>query len=209
MEVKLNNVVKLKGQITSEGMLSHELYGERFYQFPVSIQRQSGVLDILPIIVSERLVNPNTITVNSMVSISGQFRSFNDHKEGNRNKLVLSVFVREIEFIEEEKEDYNNNEITIEGYICKKPIYRQTPNGREIADILLAVNRPYGKSDYIPCITWGRNARFTETLEIGTCIKIIGRVQSREFSKVIDGETVETRIAYEVSVAKIEKIEEE
>ena len=137
----------------------------------------------------------------------GQFRSYNRHEE-NKNKLVLSVFVREVNLLESEDEIQRPNSIFLDGYICKEPVYRKTPLGREIADLLLAVNRPYGKSDYIPCICWGRNARFAESFAIGGHIQLWGRIQSREYQKKIDENEYEKRIAYEVSVSKMEYLGE-
>ena len=135
-----------------------------------------------------------------------QFRSYNKHEEC-KNRLVLSVFVREIEFVEdseEVEEDIKSNQIYLDGYICKEPIYRKTPLGREIADLLVAVNRSYGKSDYIPCICWGRNARFASGFEVGGHVQVWGRIQSREYVKKINEDEIEKRIAYEVSVSKID-----
>ena len=146
------------------------------------------------------------ITVGYVLRANGQFRSYNRHEE-KKNRLVLSVFVRELEFTEEELENSKTNQIFLDGYICKPPVYRKTPLGREIADILLAVNRPYGKSDYIPCICWGRNARFASGFEVGGHTQIWGRIQSREYMKKIDEEESEKRIAYEISVSKLEYLE--
>ena len=141
-----------------------------------------------------------------MVYVTGQFRSYNRHEE-KKNRLVLSVFARELEFIEEEREEYKSNEIYLDGFVCKEPIYRKTPLGREIADLLIAVNRSYGKSDYIPCICWGRNARFASGFEVGNHVEIWGRIQSREYVKKISDSITEKRVAYEVSVSKVERLE--
>ena len=140
------------------------------------------------------------------IRIGGQFRSYNRHEE-KKNRLVLSVFAREVEFLDEEVENAKTNQIFLDGYICKPPVYRKTPLGREIADLLLAVNRPYGKSDYIPCICWGRNARYATTFEIGSHVSVIGRIQSREYVKKLSEDEAERRIAYEVSVCKIEELD--
>ena len=145
------------------------------------------------------------------IEVSGQFRSYNRH-EGLKNKLILSIFVRELQFVEDDdmpQEQSKSNQIYLDGYVCKPPIYRKTPLGREIADILIAVNRPYGKSDYIPCIAWGRNARFASTIEVGGHLQVQGRVQSREYTKKINEEETEKRVAYEVSVSKIDFVEDE
>ena len=158
--------------------------------------------------VSERLVNVTESYIGRLVEASGQFRSYNRHDE-NRNKLVLSIFVREWEFVDENPEAGKTNQIFLDGFICKPPICRKTPLGREIADLLIAVNRPYGKSDYIPCIVWGRNARFIENLGVGTKLKIQGRIQSREYKKRISDDEFEIKTAYEISINKIEEAENE
>lgn len=201
-----NNYLVLVGKITSEKTFSHEIYGESFYRFNLEVSRLSGNEDIIPITVSERLLNDLNLELGKKVVVEGQFRSYNSY-ENERNKLVLTVFAKDIiDYNEDEEENKpaSTNEVVLNGYICKKPIYRQTPFGREIADILLAVNRAYNKSDYIPCIAWGRNARFCQNLEVGTEIKIIGRVQSRTYEKKFEDGTSETRIAYEVSIGSME-----
>lgn len=202
-----NNKVTISGEIVSNFEFSHEIYGEGFYIAQLASERKSGTKDIIPIMVSDGLVDVKADWIGQFVKISGQFRSYNRHEE-NKNRLVLSVFARKFEPIEKMPFTDNENEIFLNGYICKQPNYRKTPLGREIADILLAVNRSYGKSDYIPCIAWGRNARFAESLEIGTRLKIWGRIQSREYQKKISDTEVETRVAYEVSVNKLEVAEE-
>ena len=169
------------------------------------------MVDIIPLMISERLIDVTKDYRGQKIEVQGQFRSYNRH-EGTRNKLVLSIFVRELAFVEEEdipEEQSKSNQIYLDGYVCKPPIYRKTPLGREIADILIAVNRPYGKSDYIPCIAWGRNARFASGIQVGGHLKISGRVQSREYTKKIDENEVEKRVAYEVSVSKIDLVEDE
>lgn len=207
-----SNKVTLSGEIVSNFEFSHEVFGEGFYTAMIAVERLSRQKDILPIIVSERLADVNANWVGRFVKISGQYRSYNHHQEG-RNRLELSIFAREFEEDTFENEElginHNENHIYIDGYICKQPTYRETPQGREIADILLAVNRPYGKSDYIPCIAWGRNARFVENLELGTRLQIKGRIQSREYQKKIYEEEYETRIAYEVSISKMEVAKDE
>ncbi len=212
-----NNHLILVGKITSEKRFSHEIYGEKFYIFDVEVPRLSGVSDTIPVTISERLVPTNELTIGRKVMVEGQFRSYNSY-ENERNRLVLTVFVKELQFIEEveqseedEEKDLKeniSNEVTLIGYICKAPIYRQTPFGREISDILLAVNRAYNKSDYIPAIAWGRNARFCKNIEVGTKVKIVGRVQSRQYEKKYEDGTVQTKVAYEVSIASLELIDE-
>lgn len=200
-----NNVVTIAGRVISDLEFSHEIFGEGFYTFTLKVPRLSENNDFLPVTISERLINNRKIEIGSLVEIEGQLRSYNNTnytKEGN--KLILTVFAREIKFLENEKQVKNPNQIFLNGYICKKPVYRTTPFGREITDLLLAVNRPYNKSDYIPCIAWGRNARYSENLNVGDNIKIWGRVQSRGYQKKLDtGEVVE-KIAYEVSISKME-----
>ena len=211
-----NNHLTLVGKVTGEKRFSHEIYGERFYVFNLEIPRLSGNSDIIPITVSERLIKEETLQEGHQLLVKGQFRSYNSY-ENNKNRLILTVFAKDIIEVEEKEEDEENemvkkdtitNEVVLVGYICKKPIYRQTPFGREISDILLAVNRAYNKSDYIPCIAWGRNARFCQDIEVGAQVKIVGRVQSRQYEKKHEDGTVETRVAYEVSVGSLEVIEE-
>ena len=197
-----NNIITLAGTIVSEKQFSHEVYGEGFYTFDLEVPRLSENSDIIPVTVSERILGEN-FKVGQKVVIDGQFRSYNNY-ENEKNKLILTVFVKDIKEIENEEEIQNPNEIILEGFICKKPIYRTTPFGREIADILLAVNRAYNKSDYIPCIAWGRNARFCQNMNVGEKIKIWGRIQSRLYEKKFEDGTSETRRAYEVSVSKME-----
>lgn len=206
-----NNKVTLSGKIVSNFEFSHECYGEKFFTAMLSAERASGQKDTIPIMVSERLVDVKSDWIGRFVRVSGQFRSYNKH-EGERSRLALSVFVREFEEMEFEHEEpgsgNDENRIFLDGYICKTPYYRKTPLGREIADILLAVNRPYGKSDYIPCIAWGRNAVYASGLEVGTRLQVEGRIQSREYQKQIEDGVYETRTAYEVSVSKMTVVEE-
>lgn len=200
-----NNNVTISGVITKEFEYSHEIFGERFFTTILSVQRTSEAEDLVPITVSERLAAVNDEWTGVCVRISGQFRSYNKFENG-KYRLVLFVFAREFEPLEEN--GVNTNSIFIDGFICKTPIYRTTPLGREIADILVAVNRPYGKSDYIPCICWGRNARFVSGLEVGTHIKINGIIQSREYNKKISEDEHEVRMAYEVSISRIDVVGE-
>ena len=201
-----NNQVSIVGEIISDFQYSHEVYGEGFYMVEVAVSRLSNFSDYIPLMISERLIDTSQSYIGQKVYVTGQVRSYNRHEE-LKNRLVLSVFVREIEFIEEETEEMKSNQILLDGYICKDPIYRKTPLGREIADLLVAVNRSYGKSDYIPCICWGRNARFAARFEVGVHVQIWGRIQSREYVKRLNEDEVEKRTAYEVSVSKIEYME--
>ena len=203
-----NNHLTLVGKVTSEKRFSHEIYGEKFYIFDLSVPRLSGNADVIPVTISERLLTIKDINIGDNLQIDGQFRSYNCY-ENEKNRLILTVFVKDIQFMEgveeiEVRKDTVSNEVILDGYICKKPIYRKTPFGREISDILLAVNRAYNKSDYIPCIAWGRNARFCENVPVGTEVKVIGRVQSREYEKKYEDGTVEKKVAYEVSVSSLE-----
>ena len=203
-----NNQVTVMGEIVSGFSYSHEIFGEGFYMVDVSCKRLSESYDIIPVMVSERLMDVTADYTGELICVNGQFRSYNRHEE-RRNRLVLSVFAREVNFIEEMEESSKTNQIFLDGYICKEPIYRKTPLGREIADLLLAVNRPYGKSDYIPCICWGRNARYANHFKVGERCAVWGRIQSREYMKKLDEENVERRVAFEVSVSKLELVEEE
>ena len=203
-----NNQVEVAGEIISTFEYSHEIFGEGFYMVKLLVNRLSEATDEIPLMISERLVDVTKDCRGKYLRAFGQFRSYNKHEE-NHNHLILSVFVRDLEFLDS-MEDVKPNQIQLDGFICKQPVYRMTPLGREICDILLAVNRSYGKSDYIPCICWGRNARFAWSLEIGSRIELVGRIQSREYQKRISEFEVVKRTAYEVSVNKLEmKVPEE
>ena len=201
-----NNQVTIVGTVDSEFTYSHEVFGEGFYMLEVVVSRLSHMEDRIPLMVSERLGDVKESCMGKIVEVHGQFRSYNKHEEG-RNRLILSVFVREFSFVGEEGTLTRPNSIYLDGYICKPPVYRMTPLGREIADLLMAVNRPYGKSDYLPCICWGRNARFAGKFEVGTHIHLWGRIQSRTYQKRLEDDVVEKRTAYEISVNKIECVE--
>ena len=198
-ELLENNKVYLQGVVTDEPVYSHEVLNEGFYNLNLSIPRLSGQSDIIPVTISERLLKSAGINIGDTIALKGQFRSYNKI-EDNKSKLVLTVFVRELCEVDLNS---NPNMIEIYGYICKSPIYRTTPFNREITDVLMAVNRSYNKSDYIPCITWGRNARFVGELPIGTKLEMVGRIQSREYVKKIDGLEPISKTAYEISVSKV------
>ena len=201
-----NNNVSIAGFVLGELEFSHMIYGEKFYLFKLSVPRLSENSDIINITISERFFSSVTPKEGDIVSISGQFRSYNNYKDiGSR--LILTVFVKSIEYISSIDDVLNPNQIYLNGYVCKPPIYRTTPFSREIADILLAVNRSYNKSDYIPCIAWGRNAKYAETLSVGANLQIRGRIQSREYQKKISDDEFETKTAFEVSVSKMEEIQ--
>lgn len=210
MDTKENNKVKIAGVVASDFKFSHEIYGEGFYTMMVDVQRLSESVDTIPVTVSERVVNINEDFTGQYVTVTGQFRSYNHaEKDNQRRRLILSVFAQEVEFNEEATADtYDTNNVELDGFICKEVHYRKTPLGREIADMLLAVNRPYGKSDYIPCICWGRNAKYAEALATGTHMKVWGRIQSRSYIKKINENDSEERTAYEVSLNKIKVIDE-
>lgn len=200
-----NNQAVVAGEIVSGFTFSHEVFGEGFYMVDVLVSRLSDTYDTIPLMVSDRIIDVEEDCIGRKVEAKGQFRSYNKHEE-TKNRLILSLFVREIEFIDDEYISKPNH-IYLDGYICKPPVYRMTPLGREIADVLLAVNRAYGKSDYIPCICWGRNARFAGKLAVGEHVAIWGRIQSREYQKKIGNDRVVSKTAYEVSVSKMECLE--
>ena len=201
-----NNQVSIMGKIDTGFTFSHQVFGEGFYTMELLVRRLSDSEDRIPVMVSERLLDITQDYTGQYIEIHGQFRSYNRHEE-KHNRLVLSVFAREVNFVEEQDESLPVNQIFLDGYICNQPVYRKTPLGREIADLLLAVNRPYGKSDYIPCICWGRNARFASAFEVGEHVQVMGRIQSREYMKRIGENQSERRTAYEVSVSKLEYID--
>ena len=198
-----NNKVTIAGTIVTNPDFSHEVYGEKFYIFKLEVKRLSENADIIPITISEKFFPIIEIESGKNVLINGQFRSYNNFSSVG-NKLLLTVFVRDIEEINDINEYTAPNNIFLNGYVCKAPVYRTTPFGREIADILLAVNRAYNKSDYIPCIAWGRNAKYAESLSVGDNISVWGRIQSREYQKKLSEDEIENKTAYEVSVSKIE-----
>lgn len=201
----INNKAVLCGEIIKELEFSHEMFGEKFYEFELKVARLSDSFDVIPITVSERLIEDQHLAVGETIKISGQFRSYNK-LENEKSKLMLTMFIRE--FLDMDYDNQSVNQIEIIGYVCKEPIYRTTPFNREICDMLLAVNRNYGKSDYIPCIAWGRNARFAKDFVIGEKLKVVGRIQSREYQKKYDEEVV-TKVAYEVSLSRISRTNEE
>ncbi len=194
-----NNKVFISGEIITEAEFSHEVYGEGFYEMNVLVKRLSGQGDILPVTVSERLIQDKDLKMGVTVNALGQFRSYNKLADG-KSKLMLTVFVRELLDASPVR---NPNSIVLSGYICKPPVYRTTPFNREIADLLVAVNRSYNKSDYIPCIAWGRNARFAKNLAVGEKIALAGRIQSREYQKRLSDDDIKIMTAYEVSVSKL------
>ena len=199
--VTQNNNVEIAGKVNSPLSFSHEVYGEGFYCFQLKVPRFSESCDVINVMVSERLIHHMDLAEGDILLINGQFRSYNKCEEKG-SRLLLSVFARDLEKLEGEEPIKNN--IALEGFICKPPVYRETPFGREISDILVAVNRQYNKSDYIPCIAWGRNARYAATLAVGERVKLQGRIQSREYQKRVGEDSFVTRTAFEVSVSKLE-----
>jgi single-stranded DNA-binding protein len=202
----LNNKIYLEGKVISELQFSHEMYGEGFYNFNFEVQRLSDATDVLIITVSERLITGMDVSIGAELVVEGQLRSYNKFVDGS-NRLILTVFARDVRELKERSK--NPNQIFLDGFICKAPVYRTTPFGREIADMLLAVNRLYNKSDYIPTIAWGRNSRFCKSLEVGDNIRIWGRLQSREYQKKVSDTDVIKKIAYEVSISKMERVTDE
>lgn len=202
-----SNVVTLVGKIIGEKEFSHEMYGEGFYNYQLEIPRLSEASDYLPLTISERLLIDSNLSSEDIVKVEGQLRSYNKFADGS-NRLVLTVFVRDLSRMNSFDDVKNPNQIYLEGFICKPPVYRETPFGREITDLLVAVNRPYNKSDYIPCIAWGRNARFSAKLDVGDHIRSWGRIQSRNYQKKLPDGTVLNKVAYEVSISKMELVEE-
>lgn len=198
-----SNIAELCGAVLSELKYSHKTYGEIFYTFVLGIERRSGYIDEINIMVSERLIFDNPPKVNDFVEIKGQVRTYNELSEG-RNKLNVVVFAKEIYL--SDNFGYNENYVYLEGFLCKEPLKRTSPLGRDICDLMMAVNRMYNKSDYIPCIAWGRNAGYAESLGVGTKLSVEGRIQSREYRKKLDDGSSEMRKAFEVSIVKIEEI---
>ena len=198
-----NNKVYLRGRVVSEPVFSHEVFAEKFFEFDLETPRLSDSFDTIPVTISERLID-GRIKLGQTLTITGQFRSYNKQVDG-KSKLVLTVFVREIQ---PNDENQNPNVIELNGFICKEPIFRTTPFKREICDILLAVNRAYNKSDYIPCIAWGRNARYVNDMKVGENLNIVGRIQSRVYQKKISDDLIETKNAYEISITKIIQTED-
>ncbi len=194
-----NNKVFISGEIVSNAEFSHEVYGEGFYEMNVLVKRLSGQPDILPVTISERLIEDKDLKIGVTINALGQFRSYNKLVDG-KSKLMLTVFIRELVSYPIIK---NPNSIVLVGYVCKPPIYRTTPFNREIADVLVAVNRSYNKSDYIPCIAWGRNARFAKNIAVGEKVALSGRIQSREYQKKISDNETKILTAYEVSISKL------
>lgn len=203
-----NNQVTIVGKVVEDIQFSHRVYGEGFYTFMVDVPRLSEISDTLPVTISERLLADKKTLLNEIVEIKGQFRSYNQYDQG-KNRLILTIFTLDIEFIENREEIKYENQIFLDGFICKEPIYRTTPFGREITDMLLAVNRSYHKSDYIPCIAWGRNAKYAQYLKVGDHLRIWGRIQSRNYQKKLDNGELITKVAYEVSISKMEVVDED
>lgn len=204
-DVLNNNHVTITGSVNREAEFSHEAHGTKFYIFFVAISRMSKNTDEIPVMVADHIFDVEKICIGQKIKIHGQFRSYNRYEE-ERSKLLLSVFAQEVEVLDIDQRGMETNQIALEGHICKPPVYRKTPLGREISDVFMAVNRSYGKSDYIPCICWGRDARLAADYHVGSHVKVTGRIQSREYIKKLSDTEEETRIAYEISVNKIDLI---
>ena len=200
-----NNKVMLAGKIVAPLKFQMEHKGEAFYRTILQVNRQSGQCDLIPLILSERLLDDTKNYEGQLVCVTGQFRSYNNHEQ-IKTRLLLHAFVKELNLLNSVEEAGSMNEILLHGFLCKPPVYRKTPLGREIADVLLAVNREYGRTDYIPCIVWGRNARFASGLKVGDQVQVTGRIQSREYEKMEESEKVKKR-AYEVSVFRLNLVE--
>ena len=199
-----NNLAEVCGVVDDELQFNHEIFGESFYTFTLKMPRLSGTSDRIKVMISDRLLSDFPLSIGDYVNITGQFRSYNSYENGD-NKLVLTVFAKDISFCEDELPK-NLNSLFLNGYVCKEPVYRTTPFGREITDLLLAVNRTYNKSDYIPVIAWGRNARYCKGFTVGDNVKVWGRIQSRDYQKRLSEDEVITKTAYEVSVSKLELV---
>lgn len=201
-----NNAACIAGRILPGAAYSHEMYGERFYRADILACRASGITDTVPLMVSERIADLERGHLDSMVEVTGPFRSYN-RKEDGKSHLELSVLVQGIRYLDDGYVDCaSNNRVFLKGFLCKAPVYRKTPLRREITDILLAVNRPYGKSDYIPCICWGRDAVLASRLDVGSAVEVMGRIQSRGYMKKLSETEDEMRVAYEVSVCRMETV---
>ncbi|MGI6752381.1 MAG: single-stranded DNA-binding protein [Anaerovoracaceae bacterium] len=195
------NRVELSGKVLSPLEFSHKSYGESFYIFVLGTERKSGYCDEIKVLLSERLIWEGEPVPEDRVRIKGQIRTYNEFVDG-ANRLNVLVFARDFGYEDSIKDD---NKVMLEGYLCKPPICRTSPLGRDICDLMLAVNRMYNKSDYIPCIAWGRNAGYAGSLSVGMKICVSGRMQSREYRKRNEkGESI-TKVAYEVSILKIEE----
>lgn len=193
------NYLHLSGILTEAPSYGHEVFGEKFYYATLSVPRLSGAEDLLPITLSERLMEGVNLEVGAPLCLEGQLRSYNKVVEG-AGRLLITGFAQRL--LDPDTEE-NPNQVHLTGALCKLPSYRTTPFGREIADLMLAVNRAYGKSDYIPCITWGRTARFASHLKVGDKVTLLGRFQSRAYQKQLADGTVIGKTAYEVSVSRL------
>ena len=192
------NHIELIGALASAPVFSHDNHGRRFYSFTMEVARLSGTTDTLPILASAELLSQTEAAEGSSLKITGQIRSFNNRASDGR-RLIISVLAETIEVCNAP----HDNQVRLSGIICKEPTYRRTPLGREICDIMLAVNRPYHRADYLPCILWGRAAQEAAAWKVGTSVTLNGRLQSRAYIKLVDGNP-EQRTAYEVSVISAE-----
>ena len=193
-----SNHVQIRGILAELPRFSHENHDKRFFRFPLEVERLSGTVDTIPVLVSEEVLCAMDLSGGDMVEVSGQIRTFNN-KALDGPRLVISVYAEKLTTCEGNP----MNEVCLTGTICKEPVYRKTPLGREICDVMLAVIRPYHRADYIPCIFWGRTAMLAGECCVGDEIMLRGRFQSRNYLKVLDQHS-EKRTAYEVSVMSAE-----
>ena len=208
IELLENNKIYIAGSIASSPVFNHQIYGESFYNIVVEVQRLSKQTDMVPVLISSHLLDIDLLKPDTLIEINGQVRSYNNLDKNEKKRLVVNVFAREARILQTLEGIESYNDAFFDSFICKEPNFRITPFGREICDLLIAVNRAYKKSDYIPCICWGRNARYCENMKVGTRLKIWGRFQSREYEKKDHYGNIVTKTAYEVSVIKLEKVEE-
>ncbi|HHT95237.1 MAG TPA: single-stranded DNA-binding protein [Clostridia bacterium] len=208
IELLENNKIYIAGSIASAPVFNHQIYGESFYNIIVEVQRLSKQTDMVPVLISSHLLDIDLLKPDTLIEINGQVRSYNNIDKNEKKRLVVNVFAREARILQTLEGIESFNSVFFDSFICKEPNFRITPFGREICDLLIAVNRAYKKSDYIPCICWGRNARYCENMKVGTRLRIWGRFQSREYEKKDHYGNIVTKTAYEVSVIKLEKVEE-
>ncbi len=196
----MENKVYLYGMVVSNPTPCDDYYGSDYCNIQISVRRLSSIIDTIPVTLHRDLVEQYNVKLGDNLAILGEFRSYNKI-ENNRSRLMLSVFVHEIT---DEIDTTNPNIIELSGYICKLPVYRTTPFNREIADLLIACNRNSNRSDYLPAIAWGRNARFAKNIMVGEQVHILGRIQSREYQKRLDNGEMQTRTEYEISIKEID-----
>ena len=199
----MENTITIRGQLLELPRISHENHGRQFYRFILEVPRLSGAVDLLPVIAEEQLVNQIDPTAGEMLTVTGQIRSHNQRDNGTRH-LMIFVFATDIRAEDGEPV----NDVVLEGPLCKEPIYRRTPLGRDICDVMLAVPRAFRRADYLPCILWGRTAQEISQCHTRDCIRICGRLQSRIYTKLTE-EGAQERTAYEISALTAEILNEQ